>query len=94
MNYNFQGITSDMLLLLEMNRFHNNKTFYEEHKKEINEGVRKQMGALTLDLAESLYAIDANMDVNPKRVSRIRRDTRFTKDKTKNERTILSWLKF
>ena len=82
MSYNFQGITSDTLMLLEMNRFHNNTTFYEEHKKQINEGARKQLGALTLDLADDLYDIDENILVNPKKVSRIRRDTRFTKDKT------------
>lgn len=82
MNYNYKGITSDTLMLLEMNRFNNNKPFYEEHKKEINEGARQQLGALTLDLAESLYEIDENIVVNPKKVSRIRRDTRFTKDKT------------
>jgi uncharacterized protein (DUF2461 family) len=40
------------------------------------------MGALSLDLADSLYEIDENIIVNPKKVSRIRRDTRFTKDKT------------
>lgn len=80
--YNFKGISPDTLMLLEMNRFNNNKPFYEEHKKEINEGARKQMGALTLDLSDSLYDIDENILVNPKKVSRIRRDTRFTKDKT------------
>ena len=82
MSYNFKGISQETLMLLEMNRFNNNKPFYEEHKKEINEGSRKQLGALTLDLAEQLYAIDENMLVDPKKVSRIRRDTRFTKDKT------------
>ena len=82
MSYNFKGISADTLMLLEMNRFNNNKPFYEEHKAEINEGSRKQLGALTLDLADDLYAIDENIIVNPKKVSRIRRDTRFTKDKT------------
>ncbi|MBR2589425.1 MAG: DUF2461 domain-containing protein [Clostridia bacterium] len=82
MSYNFQGITSDTLMLLEMNRFHNNKPFYEEHKAQINEGSRAQLGALTLDLADTLYEVDENILVNPKKVSRIRRDTRFTKDKT------------
>ena len=80
--YNFKGISADTIMLLEMNRFNNNKPFYEEHKKEINEGARKQMGALSLDLADTLYDIDENILVNPKKVSRIRRDTRFTKDKT------------
>ncbi|MBE6819157.1 MAG: DUF2461 domain-containing protein [Ruminococcaceae bacterium] len=82
MTYNFQGVSQESITLLEMNRFNNNKPFYEEHKKEINEGVRQQLGALTLDLAEDLYALDENMLVSPKKVSRIRRDTRFTKDKT------------
>lgn len=82
MSYNFKGITSDTLMLLEINRFNNNKPFYEVHKKEINEGSRKQLGALTLDLADELYDIDENILVDPKKVSRIRRDTRFTKDKT------------
>ena len=82
LSYNFQGITADTLMLLEMNRFNNNKPYYEEHKKEINEGSRKQLGALTMDLADALYALDENMLINPKKVSRIRRDTRFTKDKT------------
>ena len=82
MSYNYSGISKDTLMLLEMNRFNNNKPFYEEHKKELNEGSRKQLGALTLDLADELYDIDENMLVDPKKVSRIRRDTRFTKDKT------------
>lgn len=80
--YNFKGITQDTLMLLEMNRFNNNKPFYEEHKKELNENARKQWGALTLDLADVLYDIDENMHLDPKKVSRIRRDTRFTKDKS------------
>lgn len=82
MTYNFTGISGETLLLLEMNRFNNNKPFYETHKAEINEGARKQLGALSLDLADALYAIDERIIVNPKKVSRIRRDTRFTKDKT------------
>lgn len=80
--YNFKGISQQTLMLLEMNKFNNNKPFYEEHKKEINENARAQLGALSLDLADTLYALDENISVNPKKVSRIRRDTRFTKDKT------------
>ncbi len=80
--YNYKGISMDILTLLELNRFNNSKAFYEEHKKEINEGARQQMGALSLDLADTLYDIDEDIFIDPKRVSRIRRDTRFTKDKT------------
>lgn len=79
----FNGIKPEMIMLLAENRFNNSKIFYDEHKEEIKQGVTKQLYALINDLTPILSSIDPEMCLMPyKMISRIRRDTRYTRDKS------------
>ncbi len=78
----FKGFSSDVFLLLEMNKFNNSKDFYESVKEEIKQKAIVPMRLLAADLSEEMLKIDDKMNLNPaKMVSRIRRDTRFSKNK-------------
>lgn len=80
----YDGIASDMLFLLAENRFRDSKAYYEEHKKELQEGVVSPLRRLIADLAPTMLTIDPRLNVDPMKngcVSRVRRDTRYTHDK-------------
>ncbi len=81
MEYN--GITRESLFLLADNRFRDSKAFYEEHKEEIKAGITVPLRQIAAIFGEELLAVDPLINTIPtKMVSRIRRDTRFTKDKS------------
>ena len=78
----YSGITADSLWLLNQNRFENSKLFYEENKEKIKSGVTVPLRQIAGELGPLMYEIDPMMNLDPaKMVSRVRRDTRFTKDK-------------
>lgn len=80
--YKYNGITPETLMLLSENRFRNSREFYEEHKKQIKEGITIPMQQVICALADTIGEIDGEIPIVPtKMVSRVRRDTRFTKDK-------------
>lgn len=71
------------MMLLAENRFNNSKAFYDAHKEEIKAGVTKPLYALINDLSPLMSNLDPEMCLIPsKMISRIRRDTRYTKDKS------------
>lgn len=79
----FDGFTPEALMLLAENRFHNSKAFYEEHKTALNALAVRPMRQIAQLIAPQMEALDPLMNLNPVRmVSRIRRDNRFTKDKS------------
>lgn len=79
---NFKGFNPDIFLLLEMNKFNDSKDFYESVKEDIKQNAIIPMRMLASDLSEEMLVIDDKMNLNPtKMVSRIRRDTRFSKNK-------------
>lgn len=79
----FDGFTPEALMLLAENRFHNSKAFYEEHKPALNALAVRPMRQIAQLIAPQMEALDPLMNLNPVRmVSRIRRDNRFTKDKS------------
>ena len=81
--YKYDGITSDSLFLLARNRFENDKSFYEEHKNEIKKGVITPVKQIINALIDDMFSYDSRMVLIPwKMVSRIRRDTRYSKDKS------------
>ncbi len=91
--YPYDGITTDALFLLTQNRIENSKAFYEAHKGEINAGVIRPMRQLAEIIGSELAKWDEHMQVIPTRmVSRIRRDTRFTKDKSLYRENV--WMSF
>ena len=83
-DYNFQGIKAESIQLLCENRFHDSKTFYEEHKEELKQGITIPMRQIALDLSDLLLDIDDRMLLDPVRcVCRIYRDTRGNRNKIK-----------
>lgn len=78
----FKGFNKDALFLLQLNRFNDSKDFYESVKEEIKQGAIVPMRLLASDLSDDLYKIDPMMNLIPtKMVSRVRRDTRRSKNK-------------
>ena len=78
---NFQGIAPDGMFLLAENRFHDSKSYYEEHKPQIKAQVLDPLRSLAEDLAGTMIAIDPRIVTDPNRngcVSRVRRDNRYT----------------
>lgn len=81
MKYN--GIFPETLALMAQNRFENSKTFYEKHKLELKEGFTVPLRQIGMALSSKVYALDDMIVTDPVRmVSRIRRDNRYTKDKS------------
>lgn len=80
--YNYKGITPETVELLAINRFNDSKPFYEEHKQELKDGATIPLRQIVLDMSDIMYEIEPLADMNPIYVvSRIRRDTRRSKDK-------------
>ena len=78
----FKGIDPDGIMLLAENRFNDSKIFYDAHKAEIKNKVILPLYDLISDLTPLLSKTDDKMNLIPsKMVSRVRRDTRFSKDK-------------
>ncbi|MBQ9309032.1 MAG: DUF2461 domain-containing protein [Clostridia bacterium] len=64
-------------------RFHNNATYYHENVERYRSEVQAPFYAFIEDLLPTLVHIDPRMEIRPYKIlSRLRRDTRFTKDKT------------
>ena len=80
--HTYDGIRPEGLLLLAQNRFENSKEFYEAHKEEIKRLVLTPLGQIVEALAGDFARLDPQMLLAPARVvSRVRRDTRFAKEK-------------
>lgn len=91
--YKFDGIQPEGIWLLQQNRFENSKEFYEEHKDDIKNLVMNPAKQLASIIGEDMYKYDSFMELEPnKMVSRIRRDTRFSKDKSLYRENV--WIMF
>lgn len=89
----FKGINPNGLFLLAENRFNDSKSFYEEHKPQIRQWVTEPVYDLINDLSPTLYALDEEMELTPyKMVSRVRRDNRYTNDKSMYRENV--WIMF
>lgn len=89
----FRGIKPEAFWLLAQNRFHNSKEFYEANKPNIREMVIEPLRSIASLLADDMAGIDPEMTLEPsKMISRIRRDTRFTNDKTLYRENV--WISF
>ena len=79
----FEGFSQEALDFLNDIRFNNNQTFYEANKARYERYVKQPMRELSDELAPVVQLIDPKLDTRPGRtMSRIRRDTRYTKDKS------------
>ncbi len=82
MEYKFSG---ESLLFLDENCLNNSRTWYQENKPRYQEHLVKPFGRLVTELAATMLKIDDQMQTAPgvgKTLSRIYRDTRFSKDKS------------
>ena len=79
----FQGFSEDLLSFYADIRFNNDKSFMDAHRKEYYQKVRDPFYAFIEAMAPAMLKIDGDMEVRPhKCLSRINRDTRYTKDKS------------
>lgn len=78
----FQEFTPAMLDFLAENHIRNSKPWYEEHKEDYRRLVVQPHHHLIELMTPTMNEIDPNFVTVPSRVlSRVRRDTRFTKNK-------------
>lgn len=79
----FKGFTKETFNFLNDLEENNYKEWFEDHRIVYEEELLKPMKALVTALTPSMYNIDEHFELRPHRVlSRIYRDTRFSKDKT------------
>ena len=73
-------------------RFHNNAMYYHDNIDRYRKDVQAPFYALIEDLVPALLDIDPQMETRPYKIlSRLRRDTRFTKDKTPYRDHLWTW---
>ena len=89
----FSGIQPELLEYLMGIAMNNYREYFLATRGEYERHVKRPLYALAEALVPTARAIDADMEQRPSRiVSRIRRDTRFTKDKSPYRSNM--WLSF
>jgi uncharacterized protein (TIGR02453 family) len=81
----FNGFSNNALEFLIENKINDSKFWFNEHKSEYNDFVLTPLKELVEALTNTLLEIDPFLEVTPavgKTISRIYRDTRFSKDKS------------
>lgn len=77
--------TKETFEFLFQNRMHDSKPWFEEHRADYEKYVLQPFQQLVQEMAPAMLEIDGQLIVEPRvdrTISRIRRDTRFTKDKS------------
>lgn len=89
----FTGFTPECLAFFHDLAANNSKPWFEAHRQEYEEYLLEPLKALVTELAGFMLAIDQDLVTAPGRaVSRIHRDTRFSRDKSPYKTTM--WLTF
>lgn len=89
----FTGFTPSTLDFLRDLANNNRKEWFEEHREEYRQCVQEPLQQLASALAGPLTVIDPDLITDPRRViSRIHRDTRFSRNKSPYKTTM--WLTF
>ncbi len=79
----FTGFTPEALKFLFENRMNDSREWYEAHKSDYKRLVYEPFCELVKELAPDMSRIDESIITTPsKLISRVRRDTRFTRDKS------------
>ena len=79
----FTGFTDETIRFLLDLKFHNETAYFHEHHDRYVETVQTPFYELINDLADDMRKIDPLMEIRPyKCLSRIHRDTRFSRDKS------------
>lgn len=85
MDLKFDGFPAAAIQFLRTLRENNNKAWFELHKPDYQNELLKSLQALAAGLGPLMLNIDPDFEVAPalnKTISRIYRDTRFSKDKS------------
>lgn len=91
----FNGFSPKTLKFLRGLKANNNKAWFEAHRADYEEYVLEPLRNLVIDLGEFMLEIDPFFEIAPvvnKTISRIYRDTRFSKDKSPFRSTV--WITF
>ena len=91
----FNGFSRKTLKFLRGLKANNNKAWFESHRADYDEFVLQPLRDLVTDLGDFMLDIDPRFEITPavnKTISRIYRDTRFSKDKSPFRSTI--WIMF
>ncbi|WP_415238853.1 DUF2461 domain-containing protein [Seleniivibrio woodruffii] len=88
----FKGFSEKSLAFLAGMRENNEHEWYEAHKDEYVKYVQEPMKALSFELSDAMLSVDEYFVTGGRTVSRIRRDTRFSRNKLPYKS--VSWLVF
>lgn len=89
----FNGFSPHSLQFLRNLKANNNKEWFEAHRSDYEQHLLSPLRALTAGLTPLILSIDQDLVTTPARViSRIHRDTRFSRDKSPYKSTL--WLTF
>jgi uncharacterized protein (TIGR02453 family) len=92
---NFNGFLPESIVFLKALKKQNNKLWFEAHKHEYEKHVLEPMQRLASSLGPFMLAIDPLFEARPsvnRTISRIYRDTRFSRDKAPYKTTM--WITF
>lgn len=91
----FKGFSPKTLKFLRSLKANNNKAWFQAHRGDYEEYVLQPLRDLVTDLGDFMLDIDPSFEITPavnKTISRIYRDTRFSKDKSPFRSTV--WFTF
>jgi len=91
----FSGFSPKTLDFLRSLKKNNSKIWFEAHKQDYQKYLLEPLRNLVIDMAEAMLTIDSYFEITPvinKTISRIYRDTRFSKDKSLYKNTM--WITF
>jgi uncharacterized protein (TIGR02453 family) len=91
----FKGFSRKTLKFLKGLKANNNKIWFESHKSDYQEYVLQPLRNLVTDLGDFMLDIDPTFEITPavnKTISRIYRDTRFSRDKSPYRSVV--WITF
>lgn len=94
-NSGFTGFTQESIEFLHNLQRNNHKSWFEDHKHLYNEDLLTPTQLLVSELSDFMLEIDPDLETAPavsKTISRIYRDTRFSKDKSPYRANI--WITF
>jgi uncharacterized protein (TIGR02453 family) len=92
---NFNGFSPKTLKFLRGLKANNNKAWFQSHREDYDAYVLGPLRNLVVDLGDFMLDIDPRFEIMPavnKTISRIYRDTRFSKDKSPFRSTV--WITF
>lgn len=93
MNYTFSGFSKDTFLFFKELGDNNTKEWFDANRKRYEKEVRDRFKELCLAFTPAMKSIDLDFELRPHRcISRINRDTRFSKDKSPYKTHV--WMSF